>query len=182
MVICYIGIGSNIGDRRQYIEAAVRRLKTLNATKVRRISGIIESAAQGGPRQGPYLNAVAEIETGLHPYELLQELQRIEALLGRVRTMIDGPRQIDLDILTFGDVRMDEAALSIPHPRMLERAFVLLPMQEIAPQAVSLARRLLQAGRRSKKAPARRRPAGRSKKPRTGRQWTRTGKRSAKKR
>ncbi|MFA6384758.1 MAG: 2-amino-4-hydroxy-6-hydroxymethyldihydropteridine diphosphokinase [Candidatus Omnitrophota bacterium] len=136
MVVCYIGLGSNLGDREQYIKAALRKMKSLIGTKVRKISGIVESLPQGGPVQGPYLNAVAEIETDLGPYQLLSELQNIESALGRVRTAVNGPRTIDLDILTYGDVRLEEDALCIPHPRMLEREFVLLPLQEIAPAAV----------------------------------------------
>lgn len=137
MVVCYIGLGSNLGDRKKYLQEAVKRLKTLHATRVRKVSSFIETAPQGGPGgQGLYLNAVAEIETGLMPYQLLQELQHIEHALGRIRTVINGPRSIDLDILTYGDIRMREEALCIPHPRMLERDFVLVPLREIAPAAV----------------------------------------------
>ena len=143
MVVCYIGLGSNIGDRQYYINAAVRKLKQLSRTKVRKISKAIETAPQGGPVQGPYLNAVAELETDLGPYQLLAELQNIESALGRVRAVINGPRTIDLDILTYGDVCMAEEALCIPHPRMLERTFVLVPLKEIAPKAIIMARKIL---------------------------------------
>ena len=136
MVVCYIGLGSNIGDRQQYINSALRKLKLLTRTKVRRVSAIIESEPQGGPVQGLYLNAVAELETDLGPYQLLAELQNIESALGRVRTIANGPRTIDLDILTYGDVSIREEALCVPHPRIMERKFVLVPLQEIAPQVV----------------------------------------------
>jgi 2-amino-4-hydroxy-6-hydroxymethyldihydropteridine diphosphokinase len=152
MTICYIGIGSNLGDRKKRIETAVRRMKMIAATKVGKVSRIIETPAQGGPAQGPFLNAVAEIQTDLTPYQLLQELQQIESLLGRIRTVSNGPRTIDLDILTFGEIRMDEPALTIPHPRILERAFVVVPLREIAPQALAMVR----SGTRKRPAAARR--------------------------
>lgn len=127
----------------------MKRLKALSATKVRQVSAFIETKPQGGPPQGPYLNAVVEVETGLLPYQLLQELQRIETALGRIRTVVNGPRTIDLDILTYGDTLMQEHALSIPHPRILEREFVLVPLKEIAPQAVSAVKKIF--GRRRTK-------------------------------
>jgi 2-amino-4-hydroxy-6-hydroxymethyldihydropteridine diphosphokinase len=136
MVIAHIGIGSNLGDRRYHIDSALRKIRMLIRTRVNKISRIIETPPVGGPAQGPYLNAVLEIETGLSPYQLLQELQKIEADLGRVRLVKDGPRTIDLDILTYGNFCIKEEALCIPHPRILEREFVLRPLSEIAPQEV----------------------------------------------
>ncbi|HOU37107.1 MAG TPA: 2-amino-4-hydroxy-6-hydroxymethyldihydropteridine diphosphokinase [Candidatus Omnitrophota bacterium] len=152
MVVCYIGLGSNLGDRRHYINAALKKMKLLTRTKVRKISGVIETLPEGGPPQGPYLNAVAEIETDLGPYQLLAELQNIESSLGRVRTMVNGPRTIDLDILIYGDIRMREEALCIPHPRMLERKFVLVPLEEIAPKAIEAVKRILSVKKPVKKA------------------------------
>lgn len=136
MITCYIGVGSNLGDRKFNIESAIKKIRTLESTKIRKVSAIIETAPQGGPPQGLYLNAVLETETQLTPYQLLQELQRIESMLGRVRVVVNSPRAIDLDILTYGDICMNETALSIPHPRMLERDFVMLPLKEIAPELV----------------------------------------------
>ncbi|MFA6217224.1 MAG: 2-amino-4-hydroxy-6-hydroxymethyldihydropteridine diphosphokinase [Candidatus Omnitrophota bacterium] len=137
MIRCYIGIGSNLGDRHHNIQGAVRNIMMLAHTRVRKLSTIITSLPQGGPAgQGPYLNAALEIDTQLTPYQLLQELQRIESGFGRVRTVKDAPRIIDLDILTYGDITMNEEALCIPHPRILERDFVLLPLREIAPDEV----------------------------------------------
>lgn len=136
MVTCYIGIGSNLGDRKYYIEAAIKKIKMLSLTKVRKVSGIIESPAQGGPQQGPYLNGALEIETELTPFQLLRELQEIERSLGRVRIVKNGPRTIDLDILTYADAAFNEEALSIPHPRILERDFVSGPLKEIAPEEI----------------------------------------------
>jgi 2-amino-4-hydroxy-6-hydroxymethyldihydropteridine diphosphokinase len=136
MVTCFIGIGSNVGDRLAYIQAAVKKIKMLNLTKVRRLSKVIESKPQGGPPQGPYLNAVVEIETELSPYQLLAGFQAIESGLGRIRTVPNAPRTIDLDILTFGEVSLNEAALCIPHPRIMERDFVLGPMRELCPDVI----------------------------------------------
>ena len=142
MVFCYISLGSNLGDREHNINTAVRKMKSLMHTKVRRLSSVIETMPQGGPAQGLYLNAVAEIETGLDPYSLLVELQSIEMVLGRVRTVLNGPRTIDLDILTYGDICIEEEALCIPHPRMLEREFVLLPLQEMAPGVIEKVKKI----------------------------------------
>ncbi len=143
MVICYVGIGSNLGDRQQHIRQAVRKIRQVPATKVMNVSPVMESKPCGGPPQGDYLNAVLELDTGLTPYVLLQSLQKIESELGRVRTIANGPRTIDLDILTYGEYRLDEPALCIPHPRMLERDFVVKPLRAIAPHAVDMVRRLL---------------------------------------
>jgi 2-amino-4-hydroxy-6-hydroxymethyldihydropteridine diphosphokinase len=136
MVTCYIGIGSNLGNRRYYIDTAIRKIRMLTTTRVKKTSRIVESLPQGGPSQGPYLNAVLEMETELSPYQLLQELQKIESGLGRVRVVKDGPRTIDLDILTYGELSINESALCIPHPRILERDFVLNPLKEIAPHII----------------------------------------------
>lgn len=136
MVNSYIAIGSNLGDRRDFIESAIKKIRLLVNTKVNKVSSIIESLPQGGPPQGLYFNCVLAIETDLTPYQLLQELQKIESMLGRVRTVLNAPRTIDLDILTYGDIWMQEEALCIPHPRMLERDFVMIPLSEIAPKLV----------------------------------------------
>jgi 2-amino-4-hydroxy-6-hydroxymethyldihydropteridine diphosphokinase len=134
MVISYIAVGSNLGDRRYYIQSAVKKLRQLPGTKVKKVSGLVETQPEGDPRwQGMYLNGVIELETELFPYRLLAELQQIESELGRIRIWLNGPRTIDLDILSYGDVVMREAALCIPHPRMFTRTFVLKPLEEIAP-------------------------------------------------
>jgi 2-amino-4-hydroxy-6-hydroxymethyldihydropteridine diphosphokinase len=133
MVTSFIAIGSNLGERQFYINTAIKKIKVLPSTRVARVSSIIESKPQGGPAQGKYLNAVIEVETELLPYRLLQELQKIESLLGRVRTVENGPRTIDLDILTYSDICINEQGLCIPHPRIAERDFVLGPLKEIAP-------------------------------------------------
>lgn len=149
MVICYIGLGSNLGDREYNIKAAIRRIRLLMNTRVAKISKIIETPAEGGPPQGPYLNCVIEIQTTLPPYELLKRLQKIEHDLGRVRTVKNAPRCIDLDILLYADARIQEESLCIPHPRMLERKFVMEPLEEIAPDvAKALAGKKATAGKK----------------------------------
>ena len=105
-------------------------------TRVTKISKIMETPPEGGPPQAPYLNCVIEIQTTLSPYELLRRLQKIEGDLGRIRTTKFGPRTIDLDILLYGDIQIKEDSLCIPHPRMLEREFVMKPLREIAPGVV----------------------------------------------
>ncbi len=134
MVTCLIGIGSNLGDRQYYINTAIKKIKLLLDTRINKISRTIESLPQGGPPQSQYLNAVIQIETDFSPYQLLKELQNIEYSLGRVRTMKNAPRTIDLDILTYGDISINEDALCLPHPRILERDFVVQPLREIAPE------------------------------------------------
>jgi len=151
MVTSFIGLGSNIGDRRRYITTAIRQLKTLPSTRVSQISGIIETLPEKGPAQGNYLNCVVQIETDLSPYQLLQALQKIEASLGRYRTVKNAPRTIDLDILLYADTTIHEEGLCIPHPRMLEREFVLVPLREIAPDVVG--RLLGAAGKKRRVAP-----------------------------
>ncbi len=130
-MLCYIGIGSNLGDREKYIENAIEKLKNIEGVEVKRVSNIHETEPVGGPRQGKYLNAAIEIETGLKPRELLVKLQDIEKQLGRKRTVKDAPRTIDLDILLYGDNKIDEPDLKIPHPGMREREFVMKPLKEI---------------------------------------------------
>ncbi|MFH1281223.1 MAG: 2-amino-4-hydroxy-6-hydroxymethyldihydropteridine diphosphokinase [Candidatus Omnitrophota bacterium] len=137
MATVYIGIGSNLGDRPAYIKSAIMKIKKLPSASVKKISSTIESAPQGGPEQGPYLNSVIEITTDFTPHQLLRELQKIESELGRLRTVVNGPRTIDLDILLYGDICINEQALNIPHPRILERDFVLYPLKEIAPDLVA---------------------------------------------
>ncbi len=152
MVVCYIALGSNLGDRRYYIETALKKIRQLAETKVVKVSSLRETAPQGGPAgQGYYLNGVARIETGLFPYQLLRELQRIERELGRVRLETDGPRTIDLDILGYGDVVMAEESLCIPHPRMFVRAFVLEPLDEIAPGEAGRLKKLCGKGKKKGK-------------------------------
>lgn len=130
-MLCYIGIGSNLGDRQRYIEDAVQRLRETKGIEVKRVSSIYETEPVGGPSQGKYLNAAIEIDTELSPRDLLTALLDIEKELGRVRTVKNAPRAIDLDILLYGDKNIDEPDLKIPHPRMAGREFVMKPLKEI---------------------------------------------------
>jgi len=128
---CYIGIGSNLGNRHKNIEDAIERLRETNGVEVKKISSIYETDPVSGPEQPMYLNGVVEIETSLEPRQLLFAAQQIEAQLGRERTVKDGPRTIDLDILTYGKSKIDEPDLQIPHPRMNEREFVQRPLKDL---------------------------------------------------
>lgn len=132
-----IGLGSNLGDRRATLEGAIAALEATPGVRVRRVSAFRETEPVGGPSgQGAYLNAAAVLETTLGPFELLPLLQAIEARFGRVRTVRWGERTLDLDLLLFDDRIIQTPDLSVPHPRLTERRFVLEPLAEVAPQAV----------------------------------------------
>jgi len=136
MTLAYVALGANLGDREANLRAALAELKTVG--EVRKVATIIETEPLGAPGQGRYLNTVCEIETGLVPEDLLAACQRIEKKLGREReqeTVRWGARLIDLDILLYGDEVTDTAGLTIPHPEMANRCFVLEPLAEIAPDA-----------------------------------------------
>jgi len=133
----YLGIGSNLGERLALLRAARRQLGAAEGVVVLRSSALYETAPQGGPaEQGPYLNAVLEIETVLTAEELLQLCQRIEADAGRERLVYHGPRTLDLDLLLYDDQRRESHTLTLPHPRMHERCFVLVPLCDLAPHIV----------------------------------------------
>jgi 2-amino-4-hydroxy-6-hydroxymethyldihydropteridine diphosphokinase len=135
--LALIGLGSNLGDRKTELDAAVAALAQAPGIDVRAVSRYHETAPVGGPKgQGDYLNAAAAVETTLEPLDLLHLLQEIERRGGRVRTVRWGPRTLDLDLLLFGDRVIATAELQVPHPRMAERLFVLEPLAEIAPGAV----------------------------------------------
>lgn len=127
----FIGIGSNLGARENNISRALAFLEEHNALKVEKVSSIIETVSQGGPPQPKYLNAAVKLKTDLPPKDLLNVLQNIETTLGRVRSVKNGPRIIDLDILLYGDKIINIPGLNIPHPRMWERDFVMIPLIEI---------------------------------------------------
>lgn len=131
MTRCYISIGSNLGDRNKNITEAINKLRGIDGIEVKKISPIYETEPVGGPIQPNYLNGVIEIETVLGPRDLLYKLQEIENDIGRVRTVKNRPRIIDLDILTYGDLKVDEPDLKIPHPRMAEREFVQRPLHDL---------------------------------------------------
>ena len=125
MVICYIGIGSNLGDRQKYIDRAIEELKKNKNIRLKRSSSIYETDPVSGIPQGKFLNGVLEVETSLEPRSLLKELSGIECRLGRERVVKNGPRTIDLDILYYGDERIKDDGLIVPHPKIGEREFVL---------------------------------------------------------
>lgn len=133
MPLAYVGLGSNLGDRRGLIREALKRLELIDGIHVRRRSRIIETDPVGGPQQPRYLNAVAEVETRLEPGPLLRRLHEVERSLGRERRTRWGPRTIDLDLLLWGDRSMATRDLTLPHPRMAERRFVLAPLAELCP-------------------------------------------------
>jgi len=132
----FVALGSNLGDRRRTIEAAVAALAAEDA-RVVRVSPLVETAPVGGPAgQGPYLNGVLELSTTLEARALLARLHRLEERFGRDRAseVRNGPRVLDLDLLTFGDEEIDEHGIVVPHPRMEERIFVLEPLATLAPE------------------------------------------------
>lgn len=134
MTTAYIGIGSNEGDRLANLATAIEALAGIPDTHVERASEAYETEPAYLENQPPFANAVVELETGLEPEQLLGHLQSIESDMGRVRSVENGPRIIDLDILVFGDEEMVSDELTIPHPRLLERDFVVTPLLEIAPR------------------------------------------------
>jgi len=137
MARAYVGIGSNVENRHAAIEQAIARLSALPQTYVRARSRTREYAAVGGPPQGPYLNAVVELVTNQTPPLLLNALAAIEQALGRQRpdAVRWGPRPMDLDLLLYDELILTEPELTVPHPRLHEREFVLEPLVELAPHA-----------------------------------------------
>ena len=132
MTAAFIGLGANLGDPQRQVQQAFRELDAIPHTRVVRTSSLYRSAPLGYTEQPSFVNAVAQVETGLPAERLLAELQSIEAAHGRRRSFANAPRTLDLDLLLFGDAVLDVPGLKIPHPRMHERAFVLLPLVEIA--------------------------------------------------
>lgn len=133
----YIALGSNLGKRQLALRTAIERLGQLPGTRVIAVAGFRETAPVGGPPgQGAYINSAAAIETELPPRQLLDALLNIEKQLGRDRSseVRNGPRTCDMDLLLYGDAIFDEPGLTVPHPRLHQRAFVLEPLAEIAPQ------------------------------------------------
>ena len=130
-VVCYVGLGSNVGDRLEHLRHAVTLLEASDGIEVVVTSSVYETDPVG-PSQPDFLNAVAEITTTLGPRELLGRLKEVESEMGRSPSVRWGPREIDLDLLLYGDQSVEEADLRVPHPRMTERGFVLVPLAEIA--------------------------------------------------
>jgi 2-amino-4-hydroxy-6-hydroxymethyldihydropteridine diphosphokinase len=135
--LAVIGLGSNLGDRRAALEGAIAALGQTPGVVVQKVSSFHETDPVGGPAgQGKFLNAAAALETALDPSQLLNVLQEIERRFGRVRTVHWGERTLDLDLLLYGDRIIETPELSVPHPRIRIRRFVLEPLLEVAPLAV----------------------------------------------
>lgn len=132
----YIALGSNLGDRASNIRGALKAIGTIEGTRLVKSSSIIETEPVGPEGQGPYLNAAAHVRTSRSPRELLEELLSIEQDFGRDRSREKrwGPRTLDLDLLIYADLIITEPGLCIPHPRLHERDFVLIPLVEVAPE------------------------------------------------
>ena len=134
-VSAWIGLGANLGDRLATLRTALSAMGALPGTRVQGVSSLYGSAPvdAGGP---DYLNAVAQVQTTLAPHALLAQLQAIEQAAGRERPYRNAPRTLDLDILLYGDEVIDTPTLTVPHPRLHERAFALCPLAELAPDRV----------------------------------------------
>ncbi len=135
MTLAYVGIGANLDDPAAQVRGAFAALAALPETHLLKRSSLYRTEPQGLRAQPTFINAVAEVETRLPPAELLEALHRIEASAGRERSFRNAPRTLDLDLLLYGGERIDRHGLVVPHPRMHERAFVLVPLLEIVPDA-----------------------------------------------
>ncbi len=127
----YIALGSNMGDREAHLLRAIEELDAQPGIDVTKVSGIYETDPVGYADQPAFLNMAVAVRTTLEPLELLRTQLRLESLLGRIRQVRWGPRTIDLDLLLYDNVRMDQEELTLPHPRMMERAFVLVPLHDV---------------------------------------------------
>lgn len=134
----HLGLGSNLGDRLAHLQGAVDGLAATAGISVAAVSRVYETAPVGGPEQGPYLNAVVAVDTGLGPAELLAVARRLEAEAQRRRDERWGARTLDVDVLLVGDERVDSPDLTVPHPRLWQRGFVLAPLADVAPALVTV--------------------------------------------
>jgi len=133
-----IGMGSNLGDRFGHIKQGLQAISLLPATKLLKASKIYETDPVGYSEQPVYYNAALLIETQLSPNALLGACLGIEAASGRIRTIVDGPRTLDLDVLLYESIKTESFELTLPHPKMLKRAFVLVPLNDIFPSGRAL--------------------------------------------
>ena len=136
MSTAYISIGSNLGDRLGYVKEAIRKLEQSKDIEICRASSVYETEPVGHEDQPCFLNVALELRTNLEPLSLLEHLLGIENQMGRKREQRWGPRNIDLDLLLYDDVVLNSDKLTLPHPRMHQRRFVLVPLAEIAPKVV----------------------------------------------
>jgi 2-amino-4-hydroxy-6-hydroxymethyldihydropteridine diphosphokinase len=143
-VTAYIALGANLGNAAQTVRDAIQSINDLPQTQVTKQSSLYKTAAMeslpGAPKSPDYINAVVEIICHQPAYLLLEQLQKIEQKAGRNRPYLNAPRTLDLDILLYGNAQIQTETLTIPHPRMWKRAFVLVPLAEIAPQLVNAVR------------------------------------------
>jgi 2-amino-4-hydroxy-6-hydroxymethyldihydropteridine diphosphokinase len=133
VTLAYLGIGSNLGDRLGYLQLAVDRLARATGVRVTGVSRVYETDPVGGPVQDDFLNAVVGVETDLTPRELLAQCAAAEAAAARVRDVRWGPRTLDVDVLWIDGYTSTDPVLTVPHPRMAERAFVLAPLHDLDP-------------------------------------------------
>ncbi|MCO4329783.1 2-amino-4-hydroxy-6-hydroxymethyldihydropteridine diphosphokinase [Staphylococcus hyicus] len=136
MIDVYLGLGSNIGDREQQLQSAVERLDQVTEIHVQHMSSMYETKPVGYVEQPDFLNVCLHIKTTLSPEALLHQCLRIEKELHRVREVRWGPRTIDIDVLLYGDEIIESEQLIVPHPRMTARAFVMIPLNEIAAHVI----------------------------------------------
>ncbi|MCK4859631.1 MAG: 2-amino-4-hydroxy-6-hydroxymethyldihydropteridine diphosphokinase [Candidatus Omnitrophica bacterium] len=152
LVTCFLGLGSNLGDRRENIRLVLQHLKKNKQIKIQKLSSIIETEPilpKGAKPQGKFLNAVVKIKTGLLPQDLLTALKEIEKKMGRKAAPRFSPRVIDLDILLYGDKQIEEENLKIPHPQIQERKFVKKLLGEISYKLQATSYKLQVASRKA---------------------------------
>jgi 2-amino-4-hydroxy-6-hydroxymethyldihydropteridine diphosphokinase len=133
----FLALGSNLGERVAHLQHALDTLAAHPEVDVVAVSRVYETDPVGGPEQGAYLNAVVAVDTGLEPLDLLRLAQELERAAGRVRTERWGPRTLDVDVLLYGDQTIHTDVLTVPHPRLWERDFVLVPLRDVAPERVA---------------------------------------------
>jgi 2-amino-4-hydroxy-6-hydroxymethyldihydropteridine diphosphokinase len=143
MAEAFLGLGANLGDRPGQLRRGLRLLEE-RGLQIRAVSSFRQTDPVGGPAQPDYVNAAARIECACSPHSLLQTLLQVEVELGRRRSIANAPRTLDLDLLCFGQMRLEAAGLSLPHPRMLQRRFVLAPLAELVPRMLLEARSVSQ--------------------------------------
>ena len=134
-VFAFLGLGSNLGDRLGHLQSGVDGLAAHRRVRVDAVSSVYETAPVGGPPQDPYLNIAVRVATTASPYGLLRICQRVEQTAGRERTVRWGPRTLDVDVLLYDDRTVATRRLTVPHPRLTERAFAMVPLVEVAPGA-----------------------------------------------
>lgn len=137
MALAYLGLGSNLGNRLAFLRGGRDALCSHQGIELAQASGVYETEAQGGPQDSPpYLNAVLAVRTTLSPHELLAACRSVEEDFGRVRHGVWTPRTLDIDLLIYEEQIIDDEELQVPHPRLHERPFVLIPFAEIAPEII----------------------------------------------